>query len=373
MNCGAGNSSDSDESDTIDIQTEMTGQSTQPLQPRAEEQLDIAHRFRSPTLLLWGGGFGIAGFILAFVIGLMNFMTQTHNRFGEDYPSGNGYWPSTVSEMVHDWNSPQGRIFFGFCLISAFCIFQSWYPYELRNVYTGDDKMWLCGFECYWITYRQLVPTVGLLLLICVSTVPEEVATTTDQFSVIVHLTGAFMMFVGYIHAETKCLAMCGRTGMVSRRFLDIEGAERKWRVAMMYIILLFFGLFCVLQVVMGGAKTDEVMCCHDKYGPHDGSDTSVEANMRKRMVLIDTASGRFLQVKMASFTSEVIAGLALISSHLVIWYYCEERYVEFGRENIRAVYDEENHEEIAGWDGNQQLLQNAYYPGARDVAGAGF
>mmetsp|Transcript_99143 Transcript_99143/g.136342 ORF Transcript_99143/g.136342 Transcript_99143/m.136342 type:complete len:124 (-) Transcript_99143:23-394(-) len=121
-----------------------------------------------------------------------------------------------------------------------------------------------------------------------------------------------------------------------------------------MFSVLGFFVAFCVLQVVIMSAPTNDILCCHDRYEPIGTTDPfmPVNATLRRRvgkkgLVLMNTATGTYLIVKMASFMSEVIAGLALIGSHLVIWYYCEERHVEFGMDQLSAVYDEEGHKEL--------------------------
>jgi len=318
------------------------------------ETMDIPHRFKSPVLLLWGGVFGVMGFVVAFCIGLLNFFTRHCDFNGVAYKSGNGYWPATVSEMVYEWNSAEGRIFFGFCLISAFLIFQSWYPYELRNVFTGHEvARFGCGISMYWITFRQMVPVVGLLLLISVSTVPSAIATISDQFCIAVHLLGAFMMFVGYIAAELKCLQMCWMRGAVQAKYLDIEGDERIFRRWLMVVVLVFYTIFCMAQVALVvGASMKPPLCCADVYLRTHNENFSLAKAIK------DTASGSFLTLKVISFVSEVVSGLALICSHIVIWYYCEERLVNFAEDGICMVYDEENLIELHR-DGNSVYMRN--------------
>lgn len=78
-------------------------------------------------------------------------------------------------------------------------------------------------FSCYWNTFRHLTPALGLLLLICVSTVPTSVAVGPDNVSIQVHLLGASMMFVGYAMCEVKNLALCGFGQTYQQKWLDIE------------------------------------------------------------------------------------------------------------------------------------------------------
>lgn len=313
-----------------------------------EQVLDIPLRYKAPFLVLIGSIFGFVGFFAAFSIGLWDFYNKKVNFLDKEYASGYGYWPATVSEMVHDWNSPQGRIFFGCCLIAAMLYMMSWYPFELRNVYAGPETISCCGFKCYWNTFRQLTPALGLILLICVSTVPAAQAVGPDNVSIQVHLLGASMMFVGYAVCEVKNLGLCG-TSVYQQRWLDIEKNERHTRVFLITCVLVNFFIFCGLQGVFFAASTDEIMCCHDKYvnpalmkNSHKGS-VEPEGVDFSHMELLDTASGYFLLVKIGSYATEVLAGLALLTSHIAVWYYCEERKVEYGLSKLEVVYDEEN------------------------------
>merc|ERR1712137_234434 len=147
-----------------------------------------------------------------------------------------------------------------------------------------------------------------------------------------------------------KNLALCGFRSVYQQRWLDIEkGTERPLRVFLITMVLLNFFIFCGLQGVFFLASTDEIMCCHDKYvnpalmrNSSTGSEGPAGVGF-SQMELLDTASGYFLLVKMGSYATEVLAGLALLSSHLAVWYYCEEREVEYGLSKLAVVYDEEN------------------------------
>jgi hypothetical protein len=338
----------------------------------SREMLNVSMRFKSPTLLAIGSVAGMSGFWIAAAIGAIKFFTlRKDSRSGRPFRSGNGYWPATVSEQVHDWNSAEGRIFFGFCLIAVLLIFQSWYPYELRNVYTGRAKIGVGKWRpMYWITFRQVFPTMGLLMLISVSTVPTSQATGTSWFAVMVHLFGAFLMFVGYMVSELKCLGMCGFKGGKGWEYLDIEPQEFEHRKYLMFFVLIFYVAFCVLQVILIFSDPSWI-CCDDEYVAAGGeigifhSKTAIEEGpvdvlptmehlgnatfyYMKLDYLSNTASGPFLFVKIASYLTEVIAGLCVIFSHLVIWYHCEERHVEFAANSLVEVYDEELRREVS-------------------------
>merc|ERR1719188_907835 len=121
-------------------------------------------------MLFAGSISGLLGFIFAFVIGVIRECMQGKSDvFDRPFKSGLGYFPSTVSEMVHDPDSPAGKVFFAFCFVGAVLIFFSWYPTMLRNAYIGDDPQ-ICGVA--WVTWRQFVPAPGMMKLSIITTVP---------------------------------------------------------------------------------------------------------------------------------------------------------------------------------------------------------
>lgn len=317
-------------------------------------QMEVSARYRSCTLLWVGCLSAYMAFLTSFTITIIQFFLRTENEFGHKFHSGRGSFPQTVSESVSDSDSPQGRLFFAFGLIAGICIFLSWYPFMLRNVYTGDDKA-CC--HTYWIGIRQFVPSLGLLLLICVPTVPSYKAHDIDYFSVAFHLMGAGMMFIGYLLCELKCLEIFGfqrgaeKGQQVQDAFLDIEDNERSIRKACGWLIFIGFFSFLVAQVVLGIASDDQHLCCHDDYTTHQwevhenqSDDTGEEGEtlLIRKDTLLDTATGDVLVWKMISFSTECLAGLAMVTSHLMIWYYCEERHVEYAPHPLLAVWDEE-------------------------------
>lgn len=141
---------------------------------------EISWRFRCPTLMIAALLCGFAAFGTILILQIVEFNSKKGNvLFGLDhrYESGFGYWPPTVSESVHDSESPQGKIFYTFLLMFFLGAFLSWYPYNLRNVYTGPEMVpCLC---IYWTTVRQYIPSMGCLLLIGVTTYPPPVASAS--------------------------------------------------------------------------------------------------------------------------------------------------------------------------------------------------
>eukprot|EP00811_Abedinium_folium_P036211 NODE_8941_length_1458_cov_4.981968.p1 GENE.NODE_8941_length_1458_cov_4.981968~~NODE_8941_length_1458_cov_4.981968.p1 ORF type:complete len:352 (-),score=82.19 NODE_8941_length_1458_cov_4.981968:271-1326(-) len=299
------------------------------------ETKELSRRYLAPSLVAVGSIIGILGFAVALGIGLYDFWHKRTNFRGEAYSSGLGYLPATLSELVHDWQRPSGRIFFGCGLLTSILYMMSWYPFELRNAYTGSDRLdCLCG-RPYLITFRQIMPVLGLMLLICVSSVPVAEAHGMDFLMIVVHLTGATMLFVGYSICEAKSIQV-----------LHLSHSEKWARILLLVAVSVNFLAFCVLQVVMHMLSTDDLCCCHDVYvSPHvpSGDLQQRRINFVHKMIL-DTASGPFFLLKIASFVTEVFAGLALFGSHLVIYHYCEERHIDFGHFELKAVYSETRH-----------------------------
>uniref|UniRef100_A0A7S2HUB7 Uncharacterized protein n=1 Tax=Alexandrium andersonii TaxID=327968 RepID=A0A7S2HUB7_9DINO len=306
--------------------------------------LAVDQRYRAPGLLIFGASCAVLGFLLITVIGGIEFKLLTTNRdLKVKYDSGHGYWPSTVSEMVHDHGSPGGKLFYTFGLIAGVCIFASQYPFHLRNVYTGDETV--LNTSIYWTTFRQIVPSMGLWLLIGVNTYPTTIALNSvgllKMFCVFLHLLGAGMMFVGYMFCELKCL---GLLGFRLHHPLAIEKTERRVRVFLAWTILLGFFLFCAMQVLLNVAKKLDI-CCGDKWALKGQSvkDTRGHRHFLTSPEIIDTAKGWFLIIKIASFVFEDVAGLALVFSHIAVWYFSEERHVKYGEVRLREIYKQDD------------------------------
>jgi len=264
---------------------------------------------RKATSLLWMGSLsGLLGFVFAFFLGLIKYFEGV-----DTFESGNGFFPPTVSEMVHDPGSAAGKCFFAFELIGAICIFLSWYPFELRNVYIGDDLKTPFGLS--WVTGRQYMPPIGMMIVACVPTTPAAQADLADQVTVGVHCLGAGMMFIGYIFLEGRTLAW----GIWKDSNVPLRINPREWWVRCVILTGVLHGFCCFIafQAIM---IPDLGLCCFDEWAPKEGYE---------KVQLVNTASGWILFFKIGSYFGEVVSGLCLIASHMAIWYYCEERRVD--------------------------------------------
>lgn len=290
----------------------------------------------------------MAAFLGSCICTIMSFHKDKYSHSADldiDYPSGNGYWPETVSESVSDRDSAAGKIFFTFCLISAVTLFISWYPYALRNVYLGPETL-PCNLM-YWNTLRQYCPTMGLFMLIGVSVYPSQVALETNGGTLCssIHLLGAAMMFVGYMLCEFKCMEMFGMKlpKRIGVSFLSIDGVERRLRQIFVFLMYFFYCVFCVFEVLL----VVQAPCCGDEWlSEGDWFNRTTPSGMLipqtlDQATVSNTASGTFLTYKAMAYIGECAAGIFLILSHLTIWYYCEERHVNYCESVLDMVYDD--------------------------------
>merc|ERR1712224_62811 len=112
--------------------------------------------------------------------------------------------------------------------------------------------------------------------------------------------------------------------------------------------IVVFYCVFCVLQVVLslGGGDGFDIWEIID--------DCANETKQHPEWISIDCRQPQLKEaagwpvktLKMISYGSEVICGLFLIFSHLVIWWFCEERHYDLP-------------EELLHLDHNQQILSD--------------
>mmetsp|Transcript_81791 Transcript_81791/g.207804 ORF Transcript_81791/g.207804 Transcript_81791/m.207804 type:complete len:355 (-) Transcript_81791:109-1173(-) len=291
-------------------------------------------RKKCAALLFMGSIFGLLGFVFAFIIGLMKFLNPHISEFHERFASGNGYFPATVSEMVHNPQDPAGKCVFAFEFIGAIFIFLSWYPWELRNVYIGDSHCVPVCKNLSWSMFRQFCPPCGMMLVATVTTTPFAQATQLDYFCIAIHLTGAVMLFAGYAAVESHCLGFLHikqhetmkktlKPREVSLRYLCLVG------IVICYVVFCTITAVVVLPLEQWGGKNDvwEKRTITDERG-----------FTFNKIVLVDTASGFVLWLKILSYVSEVACGLFLISSFLVIWYFCEERTTDLNDELFSVI-----------------------------------
>eukprot|EP00929_Paragymnodinium_shiwhaense_P068969 TRINITY_DN34795_c0_g1_i1.p1 TRINITY_DN34795_c0_g1~~TRINITY_DN34795_c0_g1_i1.p1 ORF type:complete len:419 (-),score=62.96 TRINITY_DN34795_c0_g1_i1:351-1550(-) len=337
---------------------------------RVDKTVDYLHghaRGQSLAYLACGSICGFLGFLFAGCLGIFKYKEGGANAFGDPYPSGHGYHPMTVSDMVADPATPEGKCFFAFCLTGAICILISGYPWKLRNVYVGDDHQigcTGCPFGLTMLNLRQFLPPVGMLLVCCI-TVTRGQRTISESIAASVHTMGAVMMIGGYIFFECHSLWVLRNVTTASGK-PHIKPTEKKIRIFLMVICAITALGFQVCGVV--GSKV-QARCaasgacdcvepkeglgtvfnpkwyttCTDIYKIPTKEDLEEAENESrygrlaaladawefKRSVIYNTAGGWFLTLKMVNFWCEVVAGLSMLASHGVIYYNCEERKLD--------------------------------------------
>merc|ERR1712113_741515 len=86
----------------------------------------------------------------------------------------------------------------------------------------------------------------------------------------------------------------------------------------------------------MGGkSKKNEWFCCNDVWvKPKENTAFSTNHVLpleygpwgEQKFQLLNTASGSYFMGKVLVYFTEIVAAVLAIISHLVVWYYCEER-----------------------------------------------
>mmetsp|Transcript_77290 Transcript_77290/g.236567 ORF Transcript_77290/g.236567 Transcript_77290/m.236567 type:complete len:1095 (-) Transcript_77290:37-3321(-) len=277
--------------------------------------LEVVQRKTAANMMINGVICGFLGFAVAFLIGAIHVATSpAEDANGKPFERGLPYFPSTVSEMIHEYKTPEGKVFWAFEFVSAWFIFFSWYPTMLRNAYIGDDATFL-GIA--WITWRQYMPALGMVILVSVGLVPGPHPTITDQFQICVHLTGAGMMFAGYCVCEAHALGVgpfrcCCKHGKLSETSKMI--CLRKCVLYMLaFCLLVFFSIGPVLML----AFTPKDL---DSWGPLDG---------HEHEQVLNSGAWNVKAVKLVSYMTEVFSGLLVLTSMGLIWWGCEERHFD--------------------------------------------
>lgn len=327
------------------------------------EYLEKTSRWQSTTLLFVGSLLGLLGFIFAAYLGFHRILYDHHhiNLRGEVMPQG--YFPETVSELVSDPHSPRGKVFFAFTFTSAICILMSWYPWKLSNVYIGDGTRFpgsFCGClpeSCgckrrgrAWglpvLMLRQFLPPIGMLLVACIRTGEGANRTYTEQVSVNIHTDGAVLALAGYAIIELYTITCFVRTD--ENASFKFQRGERFCRAVMVGLCVVGLLGFHVSEQVLASAE-ERGICCKDVWALPQEEDWERLQNHSNvplatidqvaaghgQKLLLETASGTYLNLKLCAFWFEVLSGLGMLGSHLTIWYFCQERIEDEDLESL--------------------------------------
>lgn len=302
-------------------------------------------------------------FVLEWVLVAHPYSEEYHFQ----YPSGWGYIASTFSDMSHRHSSVQGRIFVSLGLLSAISIQASWYTELLRNVYTHQQRIKF--FNVRWTWFRLVAPTMGILLITGVNTVPRQAWISSPGkslfASVLVNSLGCWTIFFSFILSELHCLGYCERLvrkveGSDPGKLPVLLDTEKKYRLWS----ILFGGacgvLFLLAQIVLwvieqgcpgeGDAGLHKHLSVHcDEWadvgqyvGLNEKTQTwglvSPQHEGRKVEIVdypevINTASGVMAHVKAVSLCFEFVGMVMFCLNILTVWYFCEERH--FPRQHL--------------------------------------
>lgn len=287
---------------------------------------EIRARFFSPKLLVFGSILGLLGVVFTITNTLLVYWGDRRNPVGVPYPSGYGYWPLTVSEAVSRADTAANQVFFAFCLLGGLSIFMSWYPFHLENVYTGNHMFPFTGIR--WVTLRQMLPTPGLILLAIVPMTAKPLQHFTDKVALLLHGVGAAMTFVGYFLCEYHVLFVAKeqtwRDPLSNKQFVA--------RLIPSIIFMLAFAVFGICYVLDKVNTNSEMICCPDDWKEVSTNftlmvnGTSVQSTIKKKM-LFDTARNGAFVIKVIGYLGEIVAFVMMMFNHIIIWFFCKERF----------------------------------------------
>lgn len=140
---------------------------------------------------------------------------------------------STLSEMVHDWNTAEGKIFIPALLLPAIFFLLSQYPYELSNASVMDHP-----YGHVFLVMRHFFVNIGLVLVAFVPTL-DTVETRAHDIEVWIHSFAATLCFVSFTVAELFVLT----------EHKELTQAELAWRSRSI-------AFMCACMVLLVGHKT---------------------------------------------------------------------------------------------------------------------
>ena len=150
--------------------------------------LNTSVGYLAPKFLVFGCIAGITSFFLVCVVVMLcHVKIDVFHTINDAECEVIHPLPSTVSDLVHNWNSVIGRLFTGLSFVSGLSIFVSSYGYVYRNSFSdklvqvprlyGLLSCWnnlFAFFDMRYCDVRSFIVPVGLLLVALVPTVRAE-------------------------------------------------------------------------------------------------------------------------------------------------------------------------------------------------------
>jgi len=310
---------------------------------------------RSSSYLLIGTLCGIVGggFSIYITYAYSGEYTRMLNMEGERFPSGNPYWPPSVSNMVNDIESPQGKVWLCFMVTSAFLTMLSQYPFTFPNVYIGNDVPLLPFVarvfpSCFpngfisMMSARTYLPQIGMLMVALVRTTPRNVWRPAQNATTVFHTGGALLWIGVALYTEVYTLAVS--------KVVAVGKAERRLRWACVVLALISASFYIVSGILSPDALG---LCCDVEYRPvtmatvekaransafsiaeqnlilMEGAHFTPNATAPLYMGMYNSASGGALVMIMLGFWGEMGAGAFMLLNLIVIWYFSENRRVQ--------------------------------------------
>lgn len=238
--------------------------------------LEGHRRLQSLAFLVVGNICGVFGFGLAGLLGILRYKEGgvfVINAANKSFLSGKNYHPATVSEMVCNPASAEGKLWVAFNVTCAICILVSAYPWELTNVYIGHGSMfppnkWSCCWRKGWprvraLYLRQFFPPIGMLL-VCFITVTTGIRDFYQTIGATAHTVGAVMMMVTYILFEVHHLWCQKAPSYWDPGDEKDNRRKREWRWRAFFIIAM---TLCALSFQASGVALSQVIsaCATEK------------------------------------------------------------------------------------------------------------
>eukprot|EP00811_Abedinium_folium_P034905 NODE_7746_length_1553_cov_7.778401.p1 GENE.NODE_7746_length_1553_cov_7.778401~~NODE_7746_length_1553_cov_7.778401.p1 ORF type:complete len:410 (+),score=82.15 NODE_7746_length_1553_cov_7.778401:174-1232(+) len=339
----------------------------------------------STAFLICANIAGVLGFGLATFLGIIKFNhAHEFNASGTRFKSQMNFFPWTVSEMVANPSSPEGKCWLAFNAICAVCMLVSAYPWELVNVYIGHlafpplNVPWYRENwpRCSVLYLRQFLPPFGMLV-VCFVTVTVGERNFYERLSSSIHTLGAVTMIGSYIAFEIHHLfwqrepnywsSLVIHGHALTEREVTKRSWERRLRVGLITACAIFAVGFQTTGVVYSGvlgscATTNGSACdcgpnasffttCADVWRVPTPDDFHVAteyhhegarirllmAKAKHEAVLMNTAQGWLLVLKQFNFWFEVFAGMAMLASHFVIAFACP--HFDFNLAEVAPCY----------------------------------
>eukprot|EP00931_Biecheleriopsis_adriatica_P087266 TRINITY_DN61762_c0_g1_i1.p1 TRINITY_DN61762_c0_g1~~TRINITY_DN61762_c0_g1_i1.p1 ORF type:complete len:368 (-),score=51.64 TRINITY_DN61762_c0_g1_i1:51-1106(-) len=263
------------------------------------------------------------------------------NMYGEPFPSGWPYVPTSVSATINNPETAPGRIFQASVLTGAIMIMISNYPMFLSNVYFGPSS--LHGYPIINSLRAYAIPAGIILVALCPV---ADVNMMTTGMSVAMygfHMVGALGAIIVFCVCEFHDL------GDASIKFV---GYEKGVRTFLVWGVVVFTVIF-VIGEALGTLPTSWTgICCFDTY--LEVNETAIEAAAKNKAYiqkaedeklmqlytlsdevspnsalykgLYDTAHGFGLAVRVMGVWAEEGIFFCMLWSYVAVWYFCPER-----------------------------------------------